>query len=865
MRDIYYQSVGNPLQLDRLPATRPAIEMLPPAASATVILSQVSAAFMAITGAALITLIVYRPPGLPWLEPYDFLLGIPILLAGIAACLVTARMEWLLHPVFLAALIFVGVNQRIPWNLQVVAISATVGFLVYSFGWHWIVLCTASPTPRQTAATARTIWRRELAVVAVIAAVLTAVLLWSGAVILKFALLLLPLAAMTMPSPEGLRRSRWQVLYDSIISWFTYDARPFPGLLQSPIAPAGHRRALLVFAAVLITVAMLRWSDSPLPKLVESARSHHQAIAQQLDARGAGSFERLRYAVATWGLTAILILAIPVATPLLLATSFTMPVLLIAAAQRDAAESTQGIETILADLRRSPDLRERHSVYLGQVVADGSPVLVPRNVFSEHAHALGDSGSGKTALFLCPVTEQLGMTGECSILALNFKADTLELLASLEFIADFLRREMGLRVPLKAFSDQVGMPTHAFNPMDQPSWPNFDLRTRADILCGAIGLTYGTDYGQGYYSSANAAVLYHALVNFPDVRTFVELADNIGNVIATAKKRELHPEIRKAGVHVHEVVKRLADCEPLNVTESGPYDEDVIEQAIDLSRVFQEPQLIYFHLSATLSPAGAPERGRLLTYMLLAAATQVKRKHPVFLVIDEFQRMVAANLEYMLQLARSMGVGIILANQAMEDLKKSTTNLIPAIEANCRVRQWYSVSSSDDQQRLISSGGLTVDTSLSRSVSTNDDGKKTVSYSETEKVVPRITINDILLTNDHPFRSFLQIKRSEGYAQYGGLPVIIESRFHISEEEYRRRQSMPWPDEPGMFVPDNTIRKPTGGHPPVSPGIVSTEEVINSGSNRKLSKAEEESIQRMFEDYRESMSPEQKHDRRPRQ
>ena len=104
MRDIYYQSVGNPLQLDRLPATRPAIEMLPPAASATAILSQVSAAFMAITGAALITLIVYRPPGLPWLEPYDFLLGIPILLAGIAACLVTARMEWLLHPVFLAAL-----------------------------------------------------------------------------------------------------------------------------------------------------------------------------------------------------------------------------------------------------------------------------------------------------------------------------------------------------------------------------------------------------------------------------------------------------------------------------------------------------------------------------------------------------------------------------------------------------------------------------------------------------------------------------------------------------------------------------------------------------------------------------------------
>jgi hypothetical protein len=76
---------------------------------------------------------------------------------------------------------------------------------------------------------------------------------------------------------------------------------------------------------------------------------------------------------------------------------------------------------------------------------------------------------------------------------------------------------------------------------------------------------------------------------------------------------------------------------------------------------------------------------------------------------------------------------------------------------------------------------------------------------------------------------------------------------------------MPWPDEPGMFVPDNTIRQPPGGHPPVSPGIVSTEEVINSGSNRKLSKAEEESIQHMFDDFRDFMPPAQKHDRRPRQ
>src|SRR5690606_19749313 len=139
----------------------------------------------------------------------------------------------------------------------------------------------------------------------------------------------------------------------------------------------------------------------------------------------------------------------------------------------------------------------------------------------------------------------------------------------------------------------------------------------------------------------------------------------------SANKRDLHPEIKKAGVHVMEVMKRLAACQALNVAPTTERDADVLEQAIDFTKVFTEPQLHYFHLSATLSPSGAPEIARLVTYMLLAAATQTERRIPVFLVIDEFQRMVASNLEYMLQLARSMGVGIILANQSMEDLKKS--------------------------------------------------------------------------------------------------------------------------------------------------------------------------------------------------
>ena len=51
--------------------------------------------------------------------------------------------------------------------------------------------------------------------------------------------------------------------------------------------------------------------------------------------------------------------------------------------------------------------RELGFVEVGFTDYDQSPVLIPRAVFGEHAHFLGDSGSGKTSLGLCPLVEQL--------------------------------------------------------------------------------------------------------------------------------------------------------------------------------------------------------------------------------------------------------------------------------------------------------------------------------------------------------------------------------------------------------------------------------------------------------------------------
>ena len=860
MRDTFYQSVGNPIQYDRLPKTQPAMNFLSPNLKLPVMAAQVATSLAVAAGFGLAAMILHHAIGVTWLEPFDLLFAIPVIIAGIVIAVFAKQIRWLLHPVFLAGIGILCLNHRTPWLIHVASASGIFALMVYAIGCHWNAVRTANPMPFTTGQSVRREQHRQLLLVAGFAAFVIAISLSLDSPFLAWAVMAAPLTVAIAPFSKNLRRSRWRVACDALASWFTYDAQSIPGLLKSPVGPSTHRRALTILATVLTAITFMRWADSPVPQVINITRQQHEMVMTELNAQHAGPFEQLRYGGLTWGLAFIAVASLPVVVPMVLATSFAMPVMLDTEMEREKAKGdTNGVATVIKDLRRSPDMVERDSVYLGRVVADGSPVLVPRSVFRQHAHGLGDSGGGKTSLFLCPIIEQLASNGDCSVIVLDLKADSLELLASQQSAIEVAKREWSKRLPVKVFSNQFDRPTFAFNPMTQPFWSKLDRLTQTDILCGATGLTYGSDYGEGFYSSANAANVYYALKTFPHIRTFKELATGLGHVILSAKKHELNPEIRRAGVHVHEVMKRLAACQPLNVTESTGHDPAVVDEAIDLMQVFQQPQMLYFHLSATLSPSCAPEIARLVNYMLLAAATKSVRRHPVYLVIDEFQRMVAANLEYMLQLARSLGVGVILANQSMEDLKKSRTNLIPAIEANCRLRQWFAVSCSEDQERLCKSSGLTVDIIRGRTVTTSSEGKQSISRTETEKIVNRIEQQEVLLTTDHPFRSFLRISRGDGYAQYGGMPVIIESGYHITEREYSLRKAMPWPDLPGMFLPDpnwdnespaNVWPMPTSSDDPIW-----SEDIIGN-DNSHLLQADRESMQDLFTQF-EGMKPEE--------
>lgn len=611
----------------------------------------------------------------------------------------------------------------------------------------------------------------------------------------------------------------------AVNSWCSYsrDDQLLAGVLVSPAGSCRKRLTMLVVAILLNVFAFFRVTS--MLQVPEAAASFGRVF-------NSSSLFEMVFSIGLLALFCAALALLPVLLMFLAILIIGTPVFGRLSIPKPSFVPASEWKEITDRIRSSNNETERESLYLGRVSYDQSPMLVPSEVFREHAHFLGDSGSGKTARGLSPFIEQVIGGGNASVMVLDLKGDSPELLQSLKQGATTAKTLNGIDVPIRYFTQRDDLATYGFNPFKLPCWNRLNELQKTDILCGALGLNYGSDYGEGYFSSANASVLYATVSHFPEINNFEQLRDKLAYVISSPKRHGLDEKSKDAGNHVKMSVTRLASIAALNITDDNTPNQAVADDCIDPTRLFQRPEAHYFSLSATLGPGSSPEIGRLASYMLLTAATLTERQVPVYLVVDEFQRMASRNLDYLLQLARSMGVAVILANQSMQDLYRY--DLTSTLETNCRYRQWFAISGWDDQDRLSKASGETVDTmdaiTVSRSV--NDRGATTsTSRSRNDFIAPRLTKNDIKLVSDDDRKSVVLINRGAGYAQYGGMPVVIESDFHISAEEYQKRKAAPWPSaDAGTFLASDWERPkkdvPHRGRKPSTSPSISNETII---------------------------------------
>ncbi|MCY2962056.1 MAG: TraM recognition domain-containing protein [Planctomycetota bacterium] len=459
--------------------------------------------------------------------------------------------------------------------------------------------------------------------------------------------------------------------------------------------------------------------------------------------------------------------------------------------------NTANWDGLVARLQNSQDPTEQNSLLLGVNAFDDTPILVPRDVFREHAHILGDSGSGKTSLGILPLMTQLLRRGDCSVIVIDLKADDQAILETMrqESVDVSHRwqsadpRHPGYR--FRWFTTALNRSSYAFNPLRQSYFSQLADSQRTDVLTNALGLQYGTDYGRKFFGDANFELLQYTFQNYSTADSFAALSE----YLAGSARFDLDPETKRAATNAKSSVRRLSGCQPLNASPANKTPPAVLDAAIDLQQVFTQPQAIYFGLPSATGAGTAAEIARLVLYSLLAAAqSHTGRRVQTFVFIDEFQRIVANNLELLLQTARSMNIGLILSNQSRADLETTDANIRSAVGANTRWKQHFSVSDQQEIEELRDASGETL---VNPAVINLLPGllwgysKDTRSFSESAS--PRLRFNDILLAGDAPGRSIAALRRSAGFAQFGGFPFIMDSVYHLPVEVYQHRFETPWP------------------------------------------------------------------------
>lgn len=440
----------------------------------------------------------------------------------------------------------------------------------------------------------------------------------------------------------------------------------------------------------------------------------------------------------------------------------------------------------------------REEIFWGVDARDQTPILIPRSVIREHVHFLGDTGSGKTSMGIAPLLTQLVEGGDCSVIVIDLKADDQSLFELMRYGAaknsqiDPLTAtdSKSWNYPFSYFTSKHNLPSHAFNPFLQTGFAELSPLQKTDLLTTSLGLQYGTDYGRKYFGDANFAALQKTLELFPEVQSFSELVPALKESV----HRLLERETRQAASNLVMSIDRLAATPVVNATSAIPGFDPA--SLIDLGHLFIRPQAVYFSLPSATGSVVNADLGRLVLFSLInAAQNSAKPRKQVFLVIDEFQRLVSNHISVLLQMARGLDIGVILSNQSMSDLNQVDAKILSSVTTNTRLRQVFGISDPLEISQLIDvSGERTVfQRTFKEVVRRFGLGFETDSRSFSETTSPRLRINDIIEASDNPFQSLFLMRRGTGNARFRGYPFVLESTFHISPEEYEERALKAWP------------------------------------------------------------------------
>lgn len=434
------------------------------------------------------------------------------------------------------------------------------------------------------------------------------------------------------------------------------------------------------------------------------------------------------------------------------------------------------------------------SVYLGVGVDDEfqqEHKYLPLSALAQHGIITGPPGSGKTSRVILPLCQQIAaLTDGHPLVVIDLKGDPL-------LYHGVREAALSSRRTFKWVTLSATDPSYVFNFFSDDLFAAFSEQQIVEILLEAISLHYGEGYGQSFWTSASREVLWTALSQHARPRSFRELAETVTNILVERVHVRGHiPVGLRDALHLAVALNWLSEVAILNVDHPALAAEDR-DQAITMSSVLENREVVYFWLPRMSASISAPSLAKAVVYSAVTAALSRQNrgapKRQAFVFIDEAQHVVSAEIKAVLEQARSLGIGTMLACQSVEALNKDGTDMWPFVRDCTNVQLFLGCAGGVLGDYLTNQVGGNY-TCLRPSVSEHMGAAgPQLGYSYSEEQRPRFDANTFAHLNAVPGLAVAYIKNVAQATSFSALPEYVQTFHSLAREQARELEARSWP------------------------------------------------------------------------
>lgn len=399
------------------------------------------------------------------------------------------------------------------------------------------------------------------------------------------------------------------------------------------------------------------------------------------------------------------------------------------------------------------------------------PVTVPTAKMTEHIHVLGGSGTGKTSFVVIPICIQ-AIKRKMAVIVIDFKGDkqAIQILAR-------EARAAGRRFFF--FSLHPEVKSNTYNPLASGS-----ALSKVERIMTALELIFEGE--ARFYTYCQQAV-FLPLIKFLDSK---EIKYTLKDIQHLLQNPELVEEITGDKMTPGQVKGLTAAL--------APYDLDAIsdpEPDIDLAAIMNAGDVAYFDLRSAVAPEVSSALGKMIALDLQAqAAFRTGYDRLAVIAIDEFQNMACQAFRNIIAKVRSANYALLLANQALGDLRAVGEDFLNTIVTNTGTKIVFGIEDPADAEYFARRSGQVVVPTYSESTSTSRpagsiftrDINKGESAHDYDKHL--IHANVFLRL---PFGKSVIFRRRK-------LAVLANHAHLITRSEKERLEQMPYPEPEAM-------------------------------------------------------------------